>query len=146
MRRRQRRMITGVVLALAALAVAAGVAWSFRVPLLRLLPTPPVVITDHDNGRTISLLQGETLEVRLRGNRLSGYRWFMGMPVSFLEQTGDVTFTEDTSPARPGDGSQSTSFRAIATGMGPLFLSYLPENNQNSYEPSKSFHVVVEVR
>jgi predicted secreted protein len=146
MKRRQRRIIMWVVGAVIGLVVAAAVAWAFRVPLLRLLPSPPVVITDQDNGRIVNILQGQTLEVHLRGNRFSGYRWFLGVPISFLQQTGDVTFTEDATPAHPGDGSQSLSFRAIAPGMGPLFLGYLPETNQNSDQPSKSFRVVVAVQ
>ena len=146
MRRRQQRIVTGVVIALVAVVVVGAVAWAFRVPLLELVPSPPVVISDTDNGRVINLLQGQTLEVHLRGNRLSGYRWHLGIPVSFLLQTGSETFTEDASPAQPGDGSQSLSFRAVDTGTGPMFLSYLPESNQNSFQPSKSFRVVVIVR
>ena len=146
MRRRTRRTIVWVVVGLVAVLVAAAVAWAFRVPLLTLLPSPPVVITDTDNGHIISLLQGQTLEVHLRGNRLSGYRWHLGVPVSFLEQTGTDTFTEDAKPAHPGDGYQSLSFRAVGTGMGPLFLGYLPESDQNSYQPSVSFRVTVNVR
>jgi predicted secreted protein len=146
MRRKTQRVLTGVIIGVVALAVAAVVAWMFRTQLLALIPTPPVVITEQDNGTRVTLLQGQRLEVRLRSNRLSGYRWLLGIPTPMLAQTGEATFTEDSAPAKPGDGVQSTTFLAVNTGTGPLFMSYLPENDQNSFTPEKSFRVTVTIR
>ena len=143
MRRRHRRIGIGVAITLVTLIALGVAAWFFRVQLLELVPTPPVVITDADNGRTIDILQGQTLEAHLRSNRYSGSTWHLGIPVSYLEQTGQMAFIEDQNPAQPGDGYQTLSFRVTGTGAGPLFLDYLPDSNQGSYQPSKSFRVVV---
>jgi predicted secreted protein len=145
MRRRRRAfgLIAGVLITL---VVVAAAAWSFREPLLSLLPTPPVVITERDNGTTVNLLQGQRLEVRLPSNRDSPSVWKADIPLAYLPQDGQPTFTEADAPSKAGDGYQSTYFRATGIGTGPLFLSYLPKDNQNSYAPSKAFRIVVIVR
>ena len=145
MRRRQRvlGLVAGMLIALLAVA---GAAWWFRSPLLSLLPSPPIVITERANGTTVTLSRGQRLEVRLPSNRTSPSVWKADIPLGYLPQDGQSTFTESESPTKPGDGYQSMFFRATGTGTGPLFLSYLPTANQNSYEPSKSFRVVVIVR
>jgi predicted secreted protein len=126
-----------------ALCAIALVAWTYRSQLLVLIPSPPIVVTVNEDGHMIKVLQGQTIEVRLPSNRYSGYSWQQGIPVKFLQQTGDVTFTEDSPAKTPGDGVQSLSFRVTGAGTGPLFLSYLPDNDQNSLMPSKSFRVIV---
>jgi predicted secreted protein len=138
----QRLIIAGVVVAVLA---ATGAAWVFRTPLIELIPTPPVVITEKDNGGVVNILKGQHVEVRLPVNRLSGGRWHVGIPVPYLEQRGDITFTEADNPAQPGDGTQTTPFVAVDKGSGPLFMGYLPDTDQNSMSPTKSFHVVVMV-
>jgi predicted secreted protein len=142
-RRRAFGVIAGMLITL---IVVAAAAWSLRTQLLSLLPTPPVVITERDYGTTVNLLQGQRLEVRLPSNRNSSSVWRADIPLGYLPQDGQATFTEAESPAKVGDGYQSTFFRATGAGRGPLFLSYLPKENQNSYAPSKAFRVVVIVR
>jgi predicted secreted protein len=144
--RRRRRVLGLIAGVLVTLLVVASAAWSLRAPLLSLLPTPPVIITERDNGTTIELLQGQRLEVRLASNRTSPSVWRAAIPLDYLPQDGQPTFTEAESATKAGDGYQSMFFRATGTGTGPLFLSYLPKKDQNSYTPSKSFRVVVIVR
>jgi hypothetical protein len=141
---RKRRRI-GVYIGIAAvlLAVAAGAIWWFRVPLLKLIPTPPVVITEKSGGTTVYLTPGQRLEVRLPANRFAASRWREGIVVPFLQQQGDPTFTETDAPAKPGDGYQSTTFLVTDTGMGPLFMGYMPDSDQSGYAPTQSFRLVV---
>ncbi|MDR3685842.1 MAG: hypothetical protein P4L93_02635 [Coriobacteriia bacterium] len=146
MKRRHRRLLWGVGTAAAVLVALAGVAWWFRVPLLELIPTPPVVITDTAQGSVVHLLQGQHLEVRLRGNMHSDTTWHVGIPLTFLPQSGDSTFTRDPAAAKEGDGYQSLYFTATGKGFGPLFLDELPNNDQNSYQPSRSFSVIIAVQ
>jgi predicted secreted protein len=144
--RNRRKVMRIAILCLAALLVLAALAWSLRAPILGMLPVPPVVITEHDNGTTVELSQGQRLEVRLPSNRDSKNVWRASMPLDYLPQESESTFTESESPAKAGDGYQSTLFRATGKGTGPLFMSYLPKDNANSYTPSMSFRVVVIVR
>jgi len=129
-----------------ALLLAAAVLWSLRTPLLQLIPTPPVVITEKDRGRTVNLTPGQRLEVRLPSNSNSGSTWRVGIPLTFLPPTGEVTFTGTPNAEKVGDGYQSTIFIATGKGSGPLFLDYLPDNNQNSLTPTHSFSVIVSVQ
>jgi predicted secreted protein len=145
-RRRRKRIALIVAAALALILVAAAVVWVFRAPLLELIPTPPVVVTEKDQGRRIDLVRGQRLEVRLPSNSNSGSTWRAGMPLPFLPPTGEVTFTGTPNAETPGDGYQSTLFVATEKGVGPLFLGYLPDNDQNSYTPTKSFSVIVSVQ
>lgn len=146
MKRRNRRILWGVGIAAAVLVVAAGVAWWFRVPLLELVPTPPIVITEKDQGSVVHLLQGQRLEVRLPGNINASSAWRAGIPLTFLPQTGASSFTRDPSAANEGDGYESLTFTATGKGFGPLFIDEMPNNDQNSLQPSRSFSVIVSVQ
>lgn len=145
MRKRRRRALTIAAVAAAIIIAAAAMLWLFRVPILELVPTPPIVVTEKDQGRVISMVRGERLEVRLPSNAYSGSTWRVGMPLPFLPQTG-ASFTGLARPPKVGDGYQSTTFVATDKGFGPLFLGYLPDSDQNSYTPSRSFTVVVSVK
>jgi predicted secreted protein len=146
MRQRRRRLLGIIITTLIALAALSALAWQFRAPLLQLVPTPPVVVTERDQGRVIQLIQGQRLEVRLPSNRTSGRFWRNDIPLPFLTPTGEMRFAENPSAKKPGDGVQSTMFRATGRGTGPLFMSYLSVADENSYAPSASFRVVVVVR
>ena len=141
---RQIALVGGTALALVLAAVAA--VWWFRTPLLELIPTPPVVVTEKDQGRVIGLIAGERLEVRLPSNIYSGSTWRAATPLSFLPQTGQMTFTRLPGAEKTGDGYQSMQFIATGKGLGPLFLSYLPDNDQSSYTPSQSFSIIISVK
>jgi hypothetical protein len=145
MRKKTRKRLVTILGVAVIVAAVAGAAWWFRTPLLQLIPTPPIVVTDTDNGRTIQMLQGEHLEVRLRGNRLGLSRWEVGIPLPFLVQQGDMSFTEDSSPAHPGDGYQSIPFVAVSSGAGPLFLGYQSMSDPSGYSPSKAYHLIIVV-
>jgi len=145
-KRRHRRVLWGVGIAAAVLVVAAGVAWWFRVPLLELVPTPPIVISEKDQGSVVHLLQGQRLEVRLPGNINASSAWRVGIPLTYLPQTGASTFTRNPAAANEGDGYQALTFTATGKGAGPLFINEVPNNDQNSYQPSRSYSVIVSVK
>jgi hypothetical protein len=145
-RRRRKRILRATIISVAVVAVLAAVAWQFRTQLLSLIPTPPVVIDQDSNGQVVTILQGQKLEVRLPLNRNDNLRWEVEIPPPYLTQTGDVTFTESSSPSRAGDGYQSTTFLATGTGKGPLFMDLVSPADQQDSPPGKAFRVVVEVR
>ena len=146
MRARRRRVVTIAAIVLAAVLALAAVAWSFRVQLLYLIPTPPVIVTERDQDKTVQLLQGQNLEVRLKANQYSTGVWQVGMPLSFLRQRSDIAFSPDSKPTHAGDGYDSVSFFAAEKGVGPLFIDFVPQDNQNTLNPEKSFRIVVVVR
>lgn len=144
MRRRTRRRIAVGVGVVAALILTAAVVWTFfRTPLLELIPTPPIVITEKDAGRTVDLTPGQRLEVRLPSNSNSGSKWRVGIPLSFMLFDGRMTFTGSPNAENVGDGYQSMTLLVTGTGTGPLFLDYIPDDNQNTLTPERSFSVIV---
>jgi hypothetical protein len=70
----------------------------------------------------------------------------VGIPLTFLPQTGASTFTRNPAATNQGDGYQSLTFTATGKGAGPLFVNELPKNDQNSYQPSRSYSVIVSVQ
>lgn len=146
LKRQQRRiaLVVGIVLLL--IIWAGATAWVFREPLMSLVPTPPLVITEKDQGRTIHMIVGERLEVRLPSNVDSGSTWRAGMPLSFLPQSHSAAFHATPGAAKAGDGYEALTFIATGKGIGPLFIGYMPDNDQNSFQPSRSFSVIVTVQ
>ena len=146
MRIQQRRLITRIVIAAVAVVVLGGVLWTFRTPILQVVPTPPVVVAEKDNGRIIHLLVGQTLEVRLRANRVDGQLWQVRLPVKFLEQTAGGGFQDDLTPKTPGDGTQVVLFRVTGVGTGPLFMAAGQQADVSAQRPTVAFHVIVVAR
>jgi predicted secreted protein len=129
---------------LAAAVLAAAIAY-YRVAIYDFIPTPPIVVTEKDHRSNVTLQRGQRLAVQLRGNSLSGSTWRSNMPLSFLpEQT--ASFQPDQSPKNAGDGVQTTTFKAVDVGQGPLFLNYTDNENQNSLQPGRTFSIVVTVQ
>jgi hypothetical protein len=143
---KRRRFVRATLVSLILVGLLLVLAWTFRTQLLALIPTPPVVIDQNSDGQVVTMLQGERLEIRLPLNRYDNERWELGIPLSYMQQVGDVTFTQSSAPSRPGDGYQSTTFLATGTGQGPLFMDLVSDSNQQTLAPIKSFRVVVTVR
>jgi len=123
--------------------VALGAAvYSERALVLSWLPTPPVVVTERNYGQAVRVLQGQRIAVKLRGNSLSGSAWRPGLVPPFLQLT-EATFQPDATPATQGDGTQTSTFRAIGVGQGPLFLNYTDQADQNTVKPARTFSIVV---
>ena len=141
---------TRLAITLAALLVSAVVlvtaAVANRSFFYELIPTPPIVVTEKDQGSNIVLIRGQKLAVDLRSNSLSGSTWRANMPLSFLPQTDSATFLPDASPATPGDGVQTTLFKAVSVGRGPLFLNLTSDADQNALKPGRTFSIIVTVR
>lgn len=110
--------------------------------VLSLLPTPPVVVTDQDFGKVVHVLQGQRLAVKLSGNSLSGSQWRVGIAPPFLRLI-EATFQPSGSPVTPGDGTQTTTFRVMGAGQGPLFMNYTSQADQNVIKPGRTFSIVV---
>ena len=135
-----------LAIAVAAVIVSAAVLgaaiYTNRGLVSSLLPTPPVVVTEQNHGEVVSVLRGQRIAVKLRGNSQSGSAWRPGLVPPFLELT-EATFQPDASPSIQGDGTQTTIFRAIEGGQGPLFLNYTDQADQNVVKPARTFSIVV---
>jgi inhibitor of cysteine peptidase len=82
-------------------------------------------LADEDNGKTIELKVGDTMEIALQGNPTTGYQWQVeSFDTAVLEAVGDPEYTPDTDAIGSG-GVFVFHFKALATGTTPLQLEYL---------------------
>ena len=86
-----------------------------------------VVVTAHDDGRTLTLQKGQELELQLNANRSTGYGWTMALnPSPVLMQDGDPVYDPEETPGRIiGAGSVETwRFHAEQSGRRTLRMEY----------------------
>ncbi|MEU4212502.1 hypothetical protein AB0F13_21320 [Streptomyces sp. NPDC026206] len=70
-----------------------------------------VVLTNKDNGRTVTVRSGDNVRVQLTGTRTPGAVWAWSTPV-----TGDPWVVFPTGSVNSPDGSVTTDFRAKDPG------------------------------
>jgi inhibitor of cysteine peptidase len=103
-----------------------------------------VVIADANNGGTVHLKAGDTLEMRLESNPSTGYRWSVLPESTPLLKLVD---TSQTKPAKSGVGRpivQIFRFQPLRHGDGTLRLHYVrswekPQPDETRFET----HVLV---
>ena len=108
--------------------------------------TREVKVGAADNGREITLKQGQTLAVALEANPTTGYNWLLvSEPDSaVLSVVGDEF--EAPSRDRVGAGGVTTwRFRALATGETSFQLGYA-RSWEEGVEPLETFSLRVVVR
>ncbi len=129
----KRGMSLGMVMVLCAvLAASAGCDRAVRVG-------------DDDNGGSVTLAAGETLELVLESNPTTGYSWrVLDVPVC-LEQQGDAEYDSDAPPGMMGAGGEETwLFTVVEPGEGTLALEYIRPWEEES-EPAGTFEIEVVV-
>lgn len=78
-------------------------------------------LTEADNGRTVDIAVGDTVEITLRENATTGYRWAIDR---YDEQIADALGSEPHyQPNKIGAGGTVTfSFRGKTAGSGDIAL------------------------
>ena len=102
-------------------------------------------VTEADNGRELTLLRGDTLEVSLPATSGTGYTW-QPMPIAdpLAKPVGDMKFKTDH--AMPGaSGNQIFRFLVDASGTGTIEMRYLRPWEKDT-PPAKVFKVLLIVR
>jgi len=101
-----------------------------------------ITITEQDEGKTIELNTGDTLEVMLNGNITTGYNWVPGPqdPV-LLEQIGDIEVTPESNLIG-APGIIVLKFRAIRAGQINFHLDYKQPWDEIAI-PEQTFDVTV---
>jgi inhibitor of cysteine peptidase len=103
-----------------------------------------VQVGPSDNGTTVSLSEGDTLEVQLEGNPTTGFNWQVTDTIntSVLEQDGDPSF--DANDDRFGSpGVVTLNFKAVGTGSSPLDLEYKAVSGDAAAE--QTYSLIVDV-
>ena len=116
----------------------------------KLLPLPGsgpsrIELNEADDGRTVKVLAGAKVFVRLRGNPTTGFRWQLAeKPGETLEPLGDEEYTPDREkPVAVGSGGTFTfAFRAVKPGSGVIRLAYR-RSWEKDKPPAKTFSVTI---
>jgi inhibitor of cysteine peptidase len=103
-----------------------------------------LVLREADDGRTIEIASGGTLEIQLSGNPTTGYEWeVVTLDDSVIRQTGRPSFRPSSSAIGSG-GTVTLRFEAVAPGQTELELAYGPSYNPDR-PPDDTFSVTVVV-
>jgi inhibitor of cysteine peptidase len=105
-----------------------------------------VDVTEHDQGRTIDLVVGDTLTVRLSGNPSTGFNWKVASPpTSVLQQIGDRGAQQPTTTGIVG-ASETITFRSRAAAAGETKLSLAYRRSFETVPPARTFDFGLRVR
>ncbi len=85
-----------------------------------------VTVDESQNGSTIEMSNGDTLELKLLGNPTTGFNWqTTEVDAAILTQDGDPKFEPETELIG-SKGVVIIKYKAVGTGTTPLTLEYKP--------------------
>ncbi len=107
-----------------------------------------IAVTEKDAGSTVTMNQGDMLEVTLVGNPTTGYSWdIQSVDTSILKQMSDWMYKADnTTPGFVGSpGKQSVRFEAVGAGQTTLKMIYY-RSFEPDVPPEQTFEITVIVK
>ncbi len=127
----------GLVLAVVIVAALAGPAGA-SCPSQR-----EFIVTEADDGDTVTLAPGDGLNVSLTGNPTTGYLWEVSgdLDAAILKPVGDPGFQKESGLIGAG-GVQTNQFEAVGPGQTLLTMIYHRPWEKDT-PPEKSFSVTV---
>ena len=88
-----------------------------------------LLVTQKQNGETVTLPVGDTLAIELAGNPTTGYEWVVAQADAHLLEAAETEYQPDSDALGAG-GRYTFRFRALASGSTPVVLAY-----RRSWEP-----------
>jgi inhibitor of cysteine peptidase len=90
-------------------------------------PAEPLVLTENDSGRAVTISAGQEITVRLASNPTTGYRWaLVASNEGVVQALAEPAFIRDEShPGAVGVGGVEVfRFRGVRSGHQTLSLEY----------------------
>ncbi len=85
---------------------------------------PDKILTDSDNGTSITVETGDIIAVRLQAQLGTGFSWKPEIENESLEQMGEPTQESGEEIKTGGMDTQEFRFRAVSEGTSILSLAY----------------------
>lgn len=101
--------------------------------------------TEMQDGKTVSVRQGDTFEVQLDANPSTGYRWkLVDLDTSVLQTVGTPQYSPQKTGLMGSGGTETYEFEAVGQGVTTLRMHYVRpwERDQN---PAETYTLTVEV-
>lgn len=103
-----------------------------------------VRLSADDNGKTVNLNKGDSLEVILPGNPSTGFTWVSTAPLEpVLQALGTAQFEADSTAIGAG-GKLTLRYQAAQAGQTQLALAY--QRTFENLPPAQTFSVSVVVK
>jgi len=106
-----------------------------------------IELGDNDNGGTIHVRPGDTVQIKLRSNPTTGYSWALTdkLDEKVLKPNGNEYKVNDHPEGMVGVGGNDTwTFQALAAGKTEIVLGYARPWEKDK-EPAKTFKTTVMV-
>jgi predicted secreted protein len=105
---------------------------------------PLLILTQDDNGKTVSANLQQSIAINLLGNITTGYSWVLSSTNgSSVVPTGEPSYTSD---AGDGVGVGGTfAFPFFASGIGETTLSFRYQRSWETNNPLQTFAVTINV-
>ena len=100
------------------------------------------VVTQAQNGGSITVAAGETVTVQLAGNPTTGYEWAVAQADPIRLSLVEVSHVPDSSAIGSG-GLTTFRFRANLAGSSPLVLAYRRSWERTSADATFSLSVAI---
>ena len=104
------------------------------------------ILTEKNDGMTVTLKLGDPLVVQLQGNPTTGYNWETeNKDLKTLQLTGEPEFTSTNKDLAGSAGVVTLKFKAVAVGQEPLKLIY-HRSWEKDVAPLKTFTLSIVVK
>lgn len=104
-----------------------------------------VTVSDSDRGRTIELVVGDTLQVRLRGNPTTGFQWSTVAADSNVVRAAGMPQFISEKDLVGSPGTEAWRYVAVMQGSTRLELAY-QRPFETGVAPAKTYDLNVVVR
>ncbi len=108
----------------------------------------PPVLTDQDNGRTLTLKPGQVLVIHLPANPTTGYTWMLAeVDDTVLQAAGEAGYTPAPGSQEQVGSGGTAAWRFVAVGTGTTTLKLVYARPwEKPPKPVQTFTVTVTVK
>lgn len=106
-----------------------------------------LAISESDNGKTVTVQVNRRIEISLKGNPTTGYRWSVaGLSSNTVEQVGDVDYHRDEAGKHlvGSGGVFVATIKAVSPGKTIVHLEYR-RPWERDVPPAEKFSVTFDV-